>query len=313
MFLTMVFAKKSGRKFKFLSLVNAIDLTILVTFLIRIYLEFRYYRVGLRDFSPMREVDYYFNIFRDTDYSKELDYLYSIISACLWLRVIMLFRLTRFLGPLVKMIQNMMHDIVIFMILFVTQLIVFACIGNLLFADTSSYKNFYTAIKTLFNATMGNYVLESFQDSDKSEYLGHAFLILFIILNNILMLNLLIAILSSTYALLEDKKLVLYINEILKLRPSLEYDKGSSALVSTFPPWNIIALFFSPAISFAKNAETLNLILFHIEYIPLLILLFIVYLAGNILLIPLAYIKGIYVNLQQSWSKKVKASVPYKC
>jgi len=63
---------------------------------------------------------------------------------------------------------------------------------------------------------------------------------------------------------------------------------------------------------FTKNPIKLNLILFHIEYIPILILLFIVYLAGNILLIPFAYIKGIYVNLQQSWSNKVEGSLPYR-
>lgn len=101
----------------------------------------------------------------------------------------------------------------------------FACVGNLLFSDIEIYGNFYDSLITLFDATIGNYEFSEFSESNKGKYVGNSFLMLFIILNNILLLNLLIAILSRTYALLEEKKLVLYINEILKLRPSLEYDK----------------------------------------------------------------------------------------
>ena len=312
--LTMAFAKKSKRTFVFFSPTNFFDITIFLVFSIRLYLEFKYYRSGLGAAADNNEKGrlYYDNVFRYTNYSEYLDYLYSIASACLWLRIIMLFRLTRFLGPLVKMIENMMSDISIFMILFITQLVVFASIGNLLFSDTDAYSNFYEALKTLFNAAMATFDFTSFDTSSKSKYIGHAFLVIFVVLNNILLLNLLIAILSSTYAQLEDKKLVLYINEILKLRPASEYDRRCSSLVSTFAPWNIIALIFTPAIMFTKDPIKLNLALFHIEYIPVFILLFIIYLIGNVLILPFAYLKGIYVNLQQSWSNKVEGSLAYR-
>jgi hypothetical protein len=123
------------------------------------------------------------------------------------------------------MIQNMLYDTLIFMVLFGTQIVVFASIGNLLFSSTDAYKDFYTSLKTLFNAALADYDFDDLKDNNKSEYLGDIFLVSFIVLNNILLLNLLIAILSSTYAMLEQKKLVLYINEILRLRPSMEYDK----------------------------------------------------------------------------------------
>jgi hypothetical protein len=311
--LTMAFAKKSKRVFHFFTLPNLLDVSIFIVFSIRLYFEYAYYIDGISDAKDDDQLGttYYDNVFRDTDYSEWLDYLYSIGSACLWLRIILLFRLTRFLGPLVKMIENMMTDIVIFMVLFIVQLVVFASVGNLLFASTDAYTSFYVALKTLFDAALGNFDFDDLADNDKSEYLGDAFLFVFVIINTILLLNLLIAILSSTYALLEQKKLVLYINEILKLRPSMEYDENCSALVSTFPPWNVIAVCFIPVILFKKNPTIINEILFHIEYLPVVLILFVVYLVANILLIPLAYIKGIYVNLQQTWSNKVEASVYY--
>lgn len=311
--LIMAFAKKSKRRFQFLTVSNLLDLLIFCVFSIRLYFEYNYFISGVGQTPSEPEgVTYYDNVFKDSSYSDDLDYLYSVGSACLWIRIILLYRLTRFLGPLVKMIQNMIGEMSIFMVLFVTQLVVFACVGNLLFSDTTSYETFYEACKTLFDAALANYDFDDFSDSSKSEYLGIAYLVIFIVLNNILLLNLLIAILSSTYAQLEDTKLVLYINEILKLRSSMEYDKRCSALVSTFPPWNVIALLFSPFIMFSKNSEMINLILFHIEYLPIILLLLITYIVINILILPLAYIKGLYVNLQQIWSNRDEGAFLYR-
>ena len=255
---------------------------------------------------------YYDNIFKYRNDQNLLSYLYTIGSSCLWLRIILLFRLTRFLGPLVKMIQNMIADITIFMVLFSLQLVVFATMGNLLFTSTSSYNTFWQSLGTLFSSALGNFDFTYLSDNDKSAILGTVYLVLFIILNNILLINLLIAILSNTYSQLEDSKLVLYILEILKLRSELEYDEKCSALVSTFPPLNIVSSMFIPGVLVSKNSKYLNEILFHIEYIPIMILLLILYIILNILLIPLAYIKGIYVNLQQLWNNKIEISIYYR-
>ena len=133
-----------------------------------------------------------------------------------------------------------------------------------------------------------------------------------VVANNILILNLLIAILSSTYAFLESKKLELYINEILTLKNTLEYDKNCSSIVSTFPPFNLIALMFLPFIMCSKKSESLNNILFHIEYIPFLILITPLYLTLNIILIPFGYIKANLLNLQKIFKRKIEMKFSYK-
>lgn len=196
----------------------------------RINNEYKYYQDDLD--SKTHDYEKYDLYFQNTFITRNhLDWIvipYSIISSLIWLRVIVLFKLTRFLGPLVKMIQNMIYDIGIFMILFVTQLIVFGSVGTLLFVDVSDYSNLYDACKTLFNASLGNYDFTVFADCDRGQTFGDVYLFIFIVLNAILLLNLLIAVLSSTYANLEEKKLVLYINEILHLRSSLEYNENYS-------------------------------------------------------------------------------------
>jgi hypothetical protein len=50
------------------------------------------------------------------------------------------------------------------------------------------------------------------------------FVLVFLIVNTVLFLNLVIAILSSTYALYEDKKLGLYYEVIVAQFPAMEFD-----------------------------------------------------------------------------------------
>ena len=108
-------------------------------------------------------------------------------------------------GTTWKMIESMINDIVIFMVFFAIGLIIFASIGTLLFNSVSNYDSFYLSLKNLISTAMGNLNYLILANNDKSEYLGTIYLTIVIIVNNILILNLLIAILSSTYFLLEKK------------------------------------------------------------------------------------------------------------
>ena len=176
--LIMAFAHKSKRIFQLIDIINIIDLGIFAVFLTRIYYEFKYYRSGINmnDSDSTNGRLYYDNIFRYRNDRNMLGYLYSVGSACLWFRILLLFKLTRFLGPLVKMIQNMMTDIAIFMVLFGIQLIIFASIGTLLFPSISSYGSLYESIKTVYSAALGNFDFTTLSSNDKSQYLGDAYL-----------------------------------------------------------------------------------------------------------------------------------------
>ena len=61
-----------------------------------------------------------------------------------------------------------------------------------------------------------------------------------------------------------------------------------------------------------KKPYTANLILFHIEYLPLLVLLISIFIALNLIILPIAYIKGIYVSIQQLFNTKIKSNLGIK-
>ena len=114
--LNYAFSSKSKRIFKLITFSNILDISIFSLFLTRIIFEFEYYR---RNLDPLASDGingvYYFEIIYDERKDGEfLSYLYATGSALLWLRILIIFKLTRFLGPLVKMIESMLNNIVIF-------------------------------------------------------------------------------------------------------------------------------------------------------------------------------------------------------
>ena len=181
--LLIAFAKKSKRKFEFLTINNTLDFLISVCFLTRIYLEYKYYHNGV-DSQPNHSrigEKYYKNVYNVYDAENFLSYLYSFISACIWLKVILLLRLTRFLGPLIKMIQNMIGDIAIFMVLYGIQLVFFASIGNLLFSSINEYSSLNNALKTLFGASLGSFSYDTLNGNNKGKVIGDVYITFFVI------------------------------------------------------------------------------------------------------------------------------------
>ena len=69
------------------------------------------------------------------------------------------------------------------------------------------FSSLYKAMIFLFGSSLGEFDFSVFDaiTLDYKEY-GHAFYVFFLIVNLVLLLNLLIAILSKTYAILEPKR-----------------------------------------------------------------------------------------------------------
>ena len=64
-----------------------------------------------------------------------LDVLVSVIASTFWLRMIIMLKLTKTFGPLIRIIMVMLKELFIFLVLWVVQLFIFACIGILVFGS----------------------------------------------------------------------------------------------------------------------------------------------------------------------------------
>lgn len=63
----------------------------------------------------------------------KFDILLAAIIGFFWLKIFFLLRLTRTFGPMIKIIQAIIVDILIFAIIWSIQLLFFTCVGILLF------------------------------------------------------------------------------------------------------------------------------------------------------------------------------------
>ena len=59
----------------------------------------------------------------------QFDVLLSVIASTFWLRMIIMLKLTKTFGPMIRIIVVMLKELFIFLVLWLIQLFIFACIG----------------------------------------------------------------------------------------------------------------------------------------------------------------------------------------
>ena len=80
-----------------------------IVFLIVTLRHYTTYDSGVNDASqPSKEVQYFVRIYLIEDAENEISYYYAIGSFVMWVNMLYKFRLTRFFGPLFKMIEQML-------------------------------------------------------------------------------------------------------------------------------------------------------------------------------------------------------------
>ena len=120
-------------------------------------------------------------------------------------------QLTSTFGPIIRICFKMLSDMITFFVIFFLQITAFACVGVLIFGEIPEYDDLYTAIVMIFQTAMGAWDLTVYDVlSDDRKYIGVLFHILLICVNLLLLLNLMIALMSDTYANLAVLKRGLY-------------------------------------------------------------------------------------------------------
>ena len=131
-----------------------------------------------------------------------------------------------------------------------------------------------------------------------------------IIVNLLLLLNLVIAIMSDTYANLSQVKLGLYLQGIIESISSYKNDKRYGGLICMTPPFNVIAYLLLPFYHCTKDKDKLarfNNRVCQVTYFPLAFLFTTILLAGSILMSPLAWLKAVSHHIRQRKSNVCNA------
>ena len=208
-----------------------------------------------------------------------------------WIRVIFIFRVNSTFGPMLTILTKMIIEISKFLLIYLMFFLIFSSSGRLLFNALPSFKDNTSTILTLFSASLGNFSFSIFKDPLNAVSLtnSYIYLALFLLISNVILLNFIIAILTSIYEVLKSKSKVIYLAEIVKCQSVFGFNEYYSSMISLFIPLNLFFLPLAPLI-FILKSKKLNLVLLHISYIPVLIIGTAIFGVCSVMLIPFAYI-----------------------
>jgi hypothetical protein len=142
----------------------------------------------------------------------------------------------------------MFSDFGNFFVLYVILVVMFAIIGNVNFVQVmAQYEGMFESSLTVLDASIGNYQFSEFDLlKNNLQSFGDIFTASIVITFNILILNLIIAILSNTYNQFDTKSTGLYLSKILNARDEMTADENYGAFLLTMSPLNLIVLPFVP-------------------------------------------------------------------
>jgi hypothetical protein len=119
----------------------------------------------------------------------------------------------------------------------------FAMVGNIIFIfDIDKFRGFSNSVLTIVDASLGIWDFEIFNVlPDQFQIISaKIFIIVVAITFNIILLNLIVAILANTYSVYDSKSNGLYLSKVVGTRDELNYDESYGAFLSSMPPVNIV-------------------------------------------------------------------------
>ena len=221
------------------------------------------------------------------------------------MRIILKLQISKTFGPLIKIFQLMIKNLIQFGIILALVMLMFIIFGRIMFNRLEDFRSYESSFKYLFNAALGNFDFTTFDAfTNNFRYYGYIYLVIYIILIAITLLNFLIAILSSTYEEYRNKSTGVYLNHVIYTRKRIHYDWYYSSLMYSYSPLNIIML---PILIFLalKKWRTLNAILMHILYSPVIIISTLMFIFISVIWMPFSYLNSIVISFRRAFSKQI--------
>jgi len=236
--------------------------------------------------------------------------LLTIGVVCLWLRVINFSRYNEYLGRFMGVVKRLVSEIILFFVLYLINLLLFATIAESSFRDLSEYNNVWVAFRTLFYASFGTFDFDKIEQTHLGKYYGQSFLIVFLVINIGLFMSLFISIITVLFQVFRKHDRIYQMVETLKLRSTTQADKNYSLLISVPAPFNFFLFFAAPILLTSKNPQQMNQKLLLIFYIPVLAVVTCFFVAGEMIMIPFVYVKMVFHKLTMVWvySKSYRVS-----
>jgi hypothetical protein len=137
-----------------------------------------------------------------------------------------------------KILQQMMADLAKFLCIWAILLVMFVCVGMLAFGQLEGFKEMLDILIFFIESALGEWDMVVYEGTNHKgenletiQKLGTYFQVVFLLINTVLMLNFVIAILSSTFKNYEGIKIGLYYNVLIEVFAKMGWDDTYGCLV----------------------------------------------------------------------------------
>ena len=231
----------------------------------------------------------------------------AFMVAFLWFRAILTLQLTETFGPILRILIVMFGDVLKFLFLWGIILFMMASVAALLFGELDPFKSFFDCLLKIFNTVMATYEIGDYDDLRIGADTGKLYIVLLSLINNVILLNFIVAILADTYTKFTENSLGLYYDGIISRIPIFEDDDRYGGLILGTPPFNVFAVLMIPFYVFVKDEERLrrgNDLFTKMIFAPIALMLTGIFMALTLVMVPFAYLAAIAKKIMLMRPKK---------
>lgn len=212
----------------------------------------------------------------------------ALLLFTFWLHMFQYVKLLQVFGYIIKTLELLIRETYEFLWVFFLFIAAFASINLVLFGFFySDFSGFFVGIRNLFGYALGNF---SFMD-DVSDYyvvMSAIINIVYILYTNVILINLLIALLSNIYQKVSDNSDLEYSHIIYQLREEKYFDKVYGS-VAIYPRLFIPFLIPIHVLIFLWKNQKFNKFVGTVGYYISLCFYVILFIATHLILIPIAW------------------------
>ena len=168
-----------------------------------------------------------------------------------FIRQLLGLQVTKALGPIISMILVMFKDVAQFIVIWFIVLIAFASVGFMTFKEVPNLRKFDESLVYFFKAALGSFDLDIFAETylparPLLHKLGIYFVLVFVFINLVILINVVIAMMADTYGLMSSIRLGQYSHSVIKTAPAYKPDKHYGALAFLPAPFAAISFLTIP-------------------------------------------------------------------
>lgn len=232
------------------------------------------------------------------------------------------------------MIVTMTKQMLVFCIVWLIIIIFFAITGQLVFYELVNFTDLTTTFTFLIEAALGGWDLSIFLNPrvyscqagstttcyEKprpfyDQYIGLFFMLIYVVLNLVIIINLVVAILSTTYSDYSEYQRGLYYDTLIQSLPVNQYHKYYGCMVTTPSILSVTMLILAPFLwllqCVPRLLKSINRTICTVMYMPMGLIALIVFLLVSIVSLPFAWFYTVVTKFKfDKWALMTGRKLP---